>query len=524
MKETYDLNNINNDIIITSENNEKEDLNNLFESKIIPNNIKDDFIKQNFLLIFVNPKSGPRQGLKILEHAEKYKIESISNYKIISFPLNGKESPINESNEIDDEKEPKENIYSEILPKVKKFSIILFNIMDEIDIIEGKKFVKKYLLNFTNNNIKILLAGGDGTISRCIEDLKKEEIPLSRCIFAPVPLGTGNDLSSSLGFGNECKVESIEDLQNTFYKYLTGNIGKVDIWEMSLRLDEEKGFIYSSDGINKNKINNFQKSFVNYFSMGFDAILGFIFEQKRTANRFCNKFIYGLEAFKRVLCCKKNYGMTELLENIKEGDQDVSKKTEEKNEFSDIEEVETDLIKAERDNDDNYQKIVFKTKNSEKTIPSDIILKGNPVTIICQNINYYMGGSYNIWERSSHLGVTKKDATKEEYEKIKKQKFDNFEKQSYDDKKLEILTYERGIEEGMEKIKKGMSNRIYQGTGPFFFEFKRGVDNNERMALENVYLNIDGEYYHFENPIQIIIKLNTNICDGQLNFIKNENS
>ena len=44
----------------------------------------------------------------------------------------------------------------------------------------------------TNNNIKILLAGGDGTISRCIEDLKKEEIPLSRCIFAPVPLGTGN--------------------------------------------------------------------------------------------------------------------------------------------------------------------------------------------------------------------------------------------------------------------------------------------------------------------------------------------
>ena len=58
------------------------------QSDLIPNNIKEDFKKkQNFLLVLVNPKSGSQQGKTVLEHAEKYRIESIPDYKVISFPI-----------------------------------------------------------------------------------------------------------------------------------------------------------------------------------------------------------------------------------------------------------------------------------------------------------------------------------------------------------------------------------------------------------------------------------------------------
>ena len=37
----------------------------------------------------------------------------------------------------------------------------------------------------------------------------------------------------------------------------------------------------------------------------------------------------------------------------------------------------------------------------------------------------------------------------------------------------------------------------------------------------NVYINCDGEFYHLQNPTEICVRLNTNICDGQINILRN---
>ena len=103
----------------------------------------------------------------------------------------------------------------------------------------------------------------------------------------------------------------------------------------------------------------------------------------------------------------------------------------------------------------------------------------------------------------------------------KRQVIDNWKNQAFDDKKIEFFTFEHGIEIGLEKVARGLAKRVYQGTGPVFLEFKKDPNETERIALTKVYVNCDGEFYHLQNPTQICVRLNTNICDGQINILRN---
>ena len=543
-----DENDNTNNIITKSENNEV-----IFyfsESDLIPNNIKEDFSnKQNFLLIFVNPKSGSQQGKIVLEHIQKYRVESIHDYNIISFPVMDekfikKQSKEIESNlpynEIKNDHDPSQTNYSAKFDPLIEFSSIIFNILDKDEIIKGKKFIKKYLEDFPENKIKIIVAGGDGTIIGLVEDLKSQEVPLNRCIFGIIPFGTGNDLSRSLGFGNECEVDEIEDFQRVLYTYLIATQAKIDVWEVTINLDLLTGGIYELvNNIEQLKMDSehniikiFTKTFVNYFSMGFDAIVGYNFEQKRTPYRCCNKLIYGIEGAKRIFCCKKNYGLTDLLDSFQEGsltkNTNINIKEPIALELSNFEEVRNEPLLPNNDKEDllkgnSCRRFIFKTKNSGdfSAKSSNIVLKGNPVSIICQNIDFYMGGSQNIWEKSSQIATTQEEISKSQYKQYKRQVFENFQTQKFDDKKLEFFTYDLGIEFGLEKVARGLANRVYQGKGPFFFEFKKNPDEGERAGLEKVFINIDGEFYHICNPSKISIRLNTDICDGQINILRN---
>ena len=538
MKESADTNPQPFNIILNSEN----DMFYFSESELIPNEIKEDFkTKQNFLLVFVNPKSGSQQGKIVMEHAERYKIESIPEYNIISFPiqdekLRKRKATDSESNISTDEKGDKS--FSIALAKFDpliEFSTIIFNIIDKNEMEKGKKFITKYLSDFPSNKIKILIAGGDGTVLGIVEELNRQGVPLDRCTFGAMPFGTGNDLSHSLGFGNKCKVGGIRNFHRVLYTYLIGTPTKIDIWELSVSVDQQNGNIYDvvkngeklKEDNNKNKITQFKKTFVNYFSLGFDARVGFQFEQRRSSSRFCNKFIYAIEAAKRIFCCKKNYGLSQLLDNFQEGSPGEDQKLfKDSSDLGDIEEVKNDGVITKDDKEglliQNNRKLIFKTKSSGDEINTDVILKGNPVNIICQNIDFYMGGTQNIWDKTSHLGITQEDATSKQYKEYKKQVLEHFEKQAFDDKKIEFFTYEHGIELGWEKVSRGQAKKVYQGSGPVYLDFKKNPDETEKIALTKVYLNCDGEFYHLQNPTEISVRLNTDLCQGQINILKNE--
>ena len=517
-------------------------------SELIPYSIKSDFQKKNFVLIFVNPKSGSQEGEIILDYVKNYKETSIHSYNVIHFPIEednsdwfpfslSRTSSVQSFDEIriNPKKELKQ-IEKEISHPTKfdasiPFSVIIFNVLDEIEYKSGKYFVKKYIEDFPNNDIKILIGGGDGSVLSIIEDLFKEKINLEKCIFGAIPLGTGNDLSNAMGFDSTCEIGiKIEYFQRVIYTYLIASEIKIDIWNLKLKVDKNEGKIYdiiSNGEIElKDEKNNFltffSKTFINYMSIGFDAKIGFMFGQRRTRSRICNKVIYAWEAGKNILkgLFQKSLGLSSLLESLISLE---NENIEVNNDFNNYTNDSNYFFDDDGFNMLSNKKIIFESidKRKKKNY-NPTILKGNPVVIVCQNINFYMGGTEHIWGSSNQIGIQPCGLKRKEKKLFELKLSNKFTNQLSNDRKIEFITYNHGMDMGLDRVARGNAKKIHQGKGPFVFTFKKILSKAQKKKLNKVYINIDGEFYHLVQPKQIVISLNDKICNGQIKFLKNE--
>lgn len=142
-------------------------------------------------------------------------------------------------------------------------------------------------------------------------------------------------------------------------------------------------------------------------------------------------------------------------------------------------------------------------------------MNGNPISVVCQNINSYLGGSKNIWRNSgSNIGVTGSGSESDFNEDEKKMLIDSINcSQKFDDKKLEFFIYDTGVQVGLENIYSGHAHKIYHGEGPVRIVFRKN-------ASGKVYLNVDGEYFRIYAPEYIKIVNNTRLSNGQINFLR----
>jgi hypothetical protein len=186
-------------------------------------------------------------------------------------------------------------------------------------------------------------------------------------------------------------------------------------------------------------------------------------------------------------------------------------------------------------NDENYflDEEYFKLLNNKKVIFESIdkgkkknynrtILKGSPVVLVCQNIEYYMGGTENIWGMSDQIGIQTCGLKRKERKIYENKIANSFHKQSSNDRQIEFITYNHGMDMGLDRVAGGKARKIHQGLGPFFITFKKILSKGQKKKLNKVYINIDGEFYHLVQPKQILISLNDKICNGQIKFLKNE--
>jgi hypothetical protein len=129
------------------------------------------------LFAFINPRSGSEEGKYFFNLAENHNCSKFKDkgYKLVR---------IEEKDEV--------------------CFLYMFNIINVEDYERGCALLNDYV-NFKQvlNKIKVLVAGGDGTVLSVIENLNHKKINIDECMFGHIPLGTGNDLSNALGFG--CK-------------------------------------------------------------------------------------------------------------------------------------------------------------------------------------------------------------------------------------------------------------------------------------------------------------------------------
>ncbi|KAF5191050.1 Diacylglycerol kinase [Thalictrum thalictroides] len=159
--------------------------------------------------------------------------------------------------------------------------------------------------------LRVIVAGGDGTagwLLGVISDLKLSYPPP----VATVPLGTGNNLPFSFGWGKRNPGTDHQSVKSFLNQVLIAKEVKIDSWHILMRMKSPKegccdpiapldlphslhAFhrVSKTDSENKEGYHTFRGGFWNYFSMGMDAQVSYAFhsERKLHPEKFKNQLV-----------------------------------------------------------------------------------------------------------------------------------------------------------------------------------------------------------------------------------------
>jgi diacylglycerol kinase (ATP) len=82
--------------------------------------------------------------------------------------------------------------------------------------------------------VRIIICGGDGTISWVLNELVRYELDVSKCVFGIIPIGTGNDFCRTIDWPSENFDFRLENLLAQMRKWMNAAISKYDIWDVSI--------------------------------------------------------------------------------------------------------------------------------------------------------------------------------------------------------------------------------------------------------------------------------------------------
>ena len=332
------------------------------------------------------------------------------------------------------------------------------------DQLERRKYITE------SNPVRVLVAGGDGTVMWTIQESIAHEIDTSRIAFGVIPYGTGNDFARSLGWGGSSPSTGIFDdgmkeFKMMLKEWLNANVNSFDIWEISVSVSRDNGHIKqvknkqkivmetSSSSPSSKSLYKLVKPMCNYFSVGIESRIGLGFDKKRTKSQFLNKAVYGWEGIKKM--------------------------------FTSTPKI-TDVVASLTAHD----KTIFST--DQKGSDSVSVLMGRPVSLIFMNINSFAGGC-NLWDGAKKPGISGMKKADDVFNAT----------QSAGDGKIEVLTYKSLPSLSMEQAKgtflSGNGCRIAQESGPLTLKFKADLGN------KRTYMQIDGEFFTLDNPDTIEI-------------------
>ncbi|GLJ28311.1 hypothetical protein SUGI_0556500 [Cryptomeria japonica] len=168
----------------------------------------------------------------------------------------------------------------------------------------------------TRKRVRIVVAGGDGSVGwvlGCIGELHLENIKPIPPV-GVIPLGTGNDLSRSFGWGGSFPFAWKSAIKSSLLRVISGRIRRLDSWQVVMTTVDEKKLelpyalkprqqtSIPQDGIQDGTLSStfvsYEGVFYNYFSMGMDAQVAYGFHHLRNEKPYLaqgpitNKMIY----------------------------------------------------------------------------------------------------------------------------------------------------------------------------------------------------------------------------------------
>lgn len=157
-------------------------------------------------------------------------------------------------------------------------------------------YIQNKLYNLINNDTIIAICGGDGSISWCCSIIDNLLINKEFPKIVIVPMGTGNDLSRTLGWGikNLTYHKIMQLLEKIKICQRLDRISKIDWWEIEY-LD-----------CDKEKVKNLPKRMLCYLSFGYDAKITYNYQNDR--NKDPEKF--NSQIYNKLMYIK--YGIREL--------------------------------------------------------------------------------------------------------------------------------------------------------------------------------------------------------------------
>eukprot|EP00759_Apiculatamorpha_spiralis_P057132 PhF_6_TR8460/c0_g1_i1/m.13211/K00901/dgkA, DGK; diacylglycerol kinase (ATP) len=168
-----------------------------------------------------------------------------------------------------------------------------YNPMYVIDLLKEKgpqSAIERFLGLLMAHNARVVVAGGDGTarwVMECLSNFGIVTIPVGI-----IPLGTGNDLSRSLGWGGGVTKDDIQNdafVLKSVLEYHKASAEPFDLWDAVF-----------TDLSKPTEVPPTKQFMINYFSFGIDAHIALQFHNARNANpnqftsALTNKAMYAL--------------------------------------------------------------------------------------------------------------------------------------------------------------------------------------------------------------------------------------
>lgn len=309
----------------------------------------------------------------------------------------------------------------------------------------------------TARPVKIIVAGGDGTVMWCLSELEQHEIPLSNVVIGVLPFGTGNDFAKSLEWTLPKRLKPFEDgckqLRELVKLWDAGTVVKHDIWTVNVQLRRD-GYFLKVDSEDRQKHEMTDSSgeilrqmvvpMCNYFSLGVESRIGIGFDKGRSNNAVKNKMVYTKEGLKKSLFTN-TLKVNETVHSLTVGKE---------------------------------RRVAFTTQ------PGPYSLLQESASLICVNIPSFASGM-NLWGASKACGL-------QGVHKNLPEELTGIQKMG--DGVLEWVCFSSVAAIGMEAASAGHAKRVLRASGPFRLNF------HDTIHSYKIYYQVDGEFFVLVNP------------------------